>query len=194
MAGEPEDHRQTPRHGPSSFGMQNPEAVFGPLDLQPGNVFFDLGCGPGDYALRAARIVGPRGRVYGLDKWDEVLKSLRTEANLRRIANLLPMVGDLRRGLPLADASVDVCFMATLWHVLDLERDADRIFGEVHRVLKIEGRLAALSFKKEDRPWGPPVAQRPSPAQIAAAVTPEGFRRNLLVDLGDNFLMVFRRV
>jgi hypothetical protein len=84
--------------------------------------------------------------------------------------------------------------MATLWHALDLKRDAGRIFGEVHRVLKIQGRLAALSFKKEDRPWGPPLAQRPSPEQIAAAVTPHGFRRNLLVDLGDNFLLIFDRV
>lgn len=192
MAGRATDQRQTPRHGPSSFGMQDPEAVFGPLNLQPGDVFLDLGCGPGDYALRAARSVGPQGRVYGLDRWDEVLKSLRTEADLRRIANLLPMVGDLGRGLPLADDSVDVCFMATLWHVLDLKRDAGRIFSEVHRVLKIEGRLAALSFKKEDRPWGPPMAQRPSPEQIAAAVTPWGFRRSPPVDLGDNFLMIFK--
>jgi ubiquinone/menaquinone biosynthesis C-methylase UbiE len=191
MAGGQDDRRQTPRHGPSSFGMQAPEAVFGPLGLRPGDVFLDLGCGPGDYALAAARIVGPRGRVYGLDQWDEVLKSLRSEAMLLGISNLLPIAGDFREGLPLADGWVDVCLMATLWHVLNLKRDAGRIFGEVRRVMKIDGRLAVLSFKKEDRPRGPPLAQRPSPDQIAAAVAPHGFRQNRLADLGDNFLLVF---
>lgn len=52
-------------------------------------------------------------------------------------------------------------------------------------------RHGPSSFKKEDRPWGPPMAQRPSPEQIAAAVTPHGFRWNPPVDLGDNFLLVF---
>jgi len=193
MTGGREDRRQTPRHGPSSFAMQAPEQVFGPLELGFGDVFLDLGCGPGDYALAAARIVGPSGRVYGLDQWDEVLKSLRSEANLLGISNLLPVVGDFREGLPLGDDRVNACLMATLWHVLNLKRDAGRIFGELRRVMKIGGRLAALSFKREDRPWGPPMAQRPSPEQIAAAVTPHGFSQNLLVDLGDNFLLVFGR-
>ncbi len=193
MAAAAKDERRTPRHGPSSFGMQDPALVFDALGLRPGDVFFDLGCGPGDYALAAASVVGPGGKVFGLDKWDEVLRGMMAEAALRRIGNICPLLGDMRQGLPLGDAGVDVCLMATVWHVLNLKRDGARIFGEVRRVLKPEGRLAVLSFKKEDRPWGPPVAQRQSPAQVAAALEPHGFRGQVPIDLGDNFLMLFRR-
>ena len=194
MAAEPADPRQTPRHGPSSFGMQDPDLVFDALGLRPGDVFFDLGCGPGDYALAAAPVVGPGGAVYALDKWDEVLRGLMEEAALRRIANICPLLADMRTGIPLRDARVDVCLLATVWHVLNLNRDGARIFGEVHRVLKPDGRLAVISFKKEDRPWGPPVEQRQSAEQIEAALEPFGFRRTLLIDLGFNFMIGFAPV
>jgi 23S rRNA (uridine2552-2'-O)-methyltransferase len=35
--------------------------------LRPGNRVLDLGCAPGSWLLFAARIVGPQGRVVGLD-------------------------------------------------------------------------------------------------------------------------------
>jgi ubiquinone/menaquinone biosynthesis C-methylase UbiE len=171
--------------------MQDPALVFAALGLRQGDVFLDLGCGPGDYALAAAPLVGPGGAVYALDKWDQVLGSLMEEANLRRIANICPLLGDLRRGLPLRDGSVGVCLMATVWHVLNLKKDGARIFGELRRVLKPEGRLAVISFKKEDRPWGPPVEQRQSAEQIEAVLEPFGFRRTALTDLGLNFMICF---
>ncbi len=187
------DARQTPRHGPSSFGMQDPAPVFAALGLRPEDVLLDLGCGPGDWALAAALRVGPRGRVYGLDKWAPVLRSMADEAALRRIANLCPLLADMRRGLPLAGASVDVCLLAAVWHVLALKRDAAAIFGEVRRVLKSDGRLAVLSVKKEDQPWGPPVAQLQSPEEIAAWLAPHGFLQTRLDDLGPNFLILLAR-
>ncbi len=187
------DPRKTPRHGPSSFGMQDPALVFDALGLGPADVFLDLGCGPGDYALEAAARAGAGGRVYALDTWMPVLRSMMTEAALRRIANLCPLLGDLRRGLPLRDASVDICLLATVWHVLNLKRDGARIFGEVHRVLKPEGRLALISFKKEDQPWGPPIEQRQSAGEIAALLAPWGFSRVRLDDLGPNFLIQLAR-
>jgi ubiquinone/menaquinone biosynthesis C-methylase UbiE len=191
MAEGPADARRTPRHGPSSFGMQDPALVFGALGLKPGDVFFDLGCGPGDYVLAAADIVGFRGAVYGMDKWDEVLRAMMAEAALRGIVNICPLLGDMRRGLPLRDESVDVCLMATVLHVLNLKRDGARIFGEVRRVLKSQGRLAVISFKKEDRPWGPPIEQRQAPEEVVAALAPQGFRRTSLLDLGLNFMIGF---
>jgi len=191
MAAEPADPRQTPRHGPSSFGMQDPALIFGALGLRRGDVFLDLGCGPGDYALAVAPFVGPNGAVYALDKWDQVLRGLMEEAALRRIVNICPLLGDMRRGLPLQDRRVDVCLMATVWHVLNLKKDGARIFGELRRVLKPGGRLAVISFKKEDRPWGPPVEQRQSAEQIEAVLEPFGFRRISLTDLGLNFMIGF---
>ena len=55
--------------GPSSFWMHDSKTVFGALGLKPGETFLDLGCGPGDYAMAAAKIVGPSGTVIAFDKW-----------------------------------------------------------------------------------------------------------------------------
>lgn len=41
--------------GPSSFRMHDPRKVFNALALERGDVFLDLGCGPGEYAMEAAR-------------------------------------------------------------------------------------------------------------------------------------------
>ena len=57
-----------PGRGHSSYAMQDPEAVFEALGLEPGRHVLDLGCGSGDYALRMAREVGPAGLVHALDK------------------------------------------------------------------------------------------------------------------------------
>jgi ubiquinone/menaquinone biosynthesis C-methylase UbiE len=35
--------------------------------VKPGMTFVDLGCGNGFFALPSARLVGPEGKVYGLD-------------------------------------------------------------------------------------------------------------------------------
>ena len=194
-SGRPEPSRDgaplPKRQGPSSYGMHDAGLVFEFLGLQPGHVFLDAGCGPGDYAFRAAQIVGPKGKVFALDVWQRMIDAVREEAAHRGLDHLETKKTDITRALPLDDKCVDVCLVATVLHILDPESQGAPLFRELHRVLRSTGRLAVINCKKEDQPFGPPLIKRWSPEQTAAIALPAGFTRSGYLDLGYNYLVLF---
>jgi SAM-dependent methyltransferase len=112
-------------------------APLGHLGLQPGETVLDLGSGPGLDAFLAARVVGPAGRVIGVDMTPEMLERARTTAARAGIANVEFREGRLEV-LPVADASVDA---VTSNCVINLVPDKAAVFAEVARVLRPGGRL-----------------------------------------------------
>jgi ubiquinone/menaquinone biosynthesis C-methylase UbiE len=50
------------------------------LDLHPGHIVLDAGCGTGDDAQAMARLVGPEGQVIGLDTDEAILEEARRRA------------------------------------------------------------------------------------------------------------------
>ena len=184
-------HSKT-EHVQSSFWTHDPELVFAALGLKQGDVLLDLGCGPGDYALEAGKIVGDSGAVYALDRSEEAIECLTEEAGAQGLGNIKPVVSDITRPLPIDDACIDVCLMATVLHVPDVLRSEDGLLEEVRRVLKPRGRVAIIECKKEDLPIGPPLAMRLSPLEVEALMAPHGFERTGAVDLGYNYMVQFK--
>lgn len=64
--------------------------------IEPGMTVLDVGTGAGDVALLAADLVGPRGRVVGLDENPEVLETARERAREADLANVEFVEGDGR--------------------------------------------------------------------------------------------------
>ena len=56
--------------------------------LKPGMRVLDLGCGAGDVAMLAADLVGPKGRVVGIDRSAEALDLARNRARGAGYANV----------------------------------------------------------------------------------------------------------
>ena len=184
-------HRSPKRPGPSSFWMHDPEVVFNALGLREGDVFLDLGCGPGDYSLLAADHVGVSGSVYALDISQRMLGALRTEAVTRGIPNIMAVVGDITRALPVPDSRADACLIATVLHIPGVARNRAALLREVHRVLKPSGQLGIMECKKADMPMGPPLHMRLSPGEIERCVKPHGFKMVKAVDLGCFYFSLF---
>jgi ubiquinone/menaquinone biosynthesis C-methylase UbiE len=178
--------------GRSSFTLVDQKKVFGELQLKGGISFLDLGCGRGEYAIIASEIVGNEGIVYGIDLWEEGVDLLKEEASARGSKNIKTMVADAGEKIPLEDMSIDVCFMATVFHDLVLANTSENALKEISRVLREQGVLAILEFKKVDGPPGPPLSSRLAPEEVEKRVIPYGFKRVGLKEIGPyNYLLSF---
>ncbi len=64
--------------------------------IAPGMHVLDVGCGRGDVTLLAAKLVGPTGRVIGIDRSTDALSIAASLASALRLDNVSFRVADLR--------------------------------------------------------------------------------------------------
>ncbi len=118
----------------SFAGTGNPFSVG---RLSAGENVVDVGCGAGIDSLIAANMVGPAGRVIGVDMTPEMIAKARAGAGQASARNV-----DFRRGLaealPVEDGWADVVISNG---VVNLFPDKLAGFQEIARVLKPAGRL-----------------------------------------------------
>jgi demethylmenaquinone methyltransferase/2-methoxy-6-polyprenyl-1,4-benzoquinol methylase len=111
--------------------------------LAPGMAMLDVACGTGLVADLAARIVGPGGRVVGLDRSPGMLREAVRRGHLQ-----LAVQGSAEH-LPFADESFDLlCMGFALRHVSDLRTT----FGEFRRVLRPGGTALVLEITPPSSP------------------------------------------
>lgn len=113
-----------------------------PYDLT-GCTVVDLGCGTGRDVYLASALVGPSGKVYGVDMTDQQLSVARkyidyhTKTFGHEKTNVEFINGSIEK-LPFADNSIDVVISNC---VINLSLDKKRVFEEIHRVLKPGGEF-----------------------------------------------------
>ena len=116
------------------LGCGNPTA---PAELKSGETVLDLGSGAGVDCFLAARQVGDKGHVIGVDMTAEMLDRARRIAAENTYANVEFRLGEIEN-LPVADGTVDVVISNC---VINLAVDKGRVFREIFRALKPGGRL-----------------------------------------------------
>jgi MoaA/NifB/PqqE/SkfB family radical SAM enzyme/SAM-dependent methyltransferase len=109
--------------------------------LKTGESLVDLGSGTGVECYIASKLVGPTGKVYGLDMLDNMLeranKAKDKVADELGYANIEFLKGYLE-DIPLEDKSIDAVISNC---VINLSSNKRKTFSEVARILKGGGRI-----------------------------------------------------
>ena len=176
-----------------SFGVQHADLIFKTLELGTGNCFLDAGCGPGEYALLAAELVGETGAVIALDRDPYMIQQLQLAAKDSPATNISSLVAELGAPLPLQDRLADVCLISSVLHMPGLDDRWDVLFTELHRVLRHKGRLGIIESHKTGVSSDLPLHLRLTPETIATEIKPYGFEKRGLVDLSFSSLVLFEK-
>lgn len=183
----------THRHihgGHSSSLLIRAAAVLDPLNLTPGAIFLDAGCGKGYISLEAARRVGTEGTVYAFDIFEKGIAGLRRQAERKGLTALQAATADLTRELPVATGTVDVCLMLNVLHGFAVNGETQPVLTEIGRVIRPGGLFAVGEFNKEKSLMGPPLEERLDEAAVLAAVQPFGFKHRETRPLGRRHYLV----
>lgn len=153
--------------------------------LQEGEHILDLGSGVGIDCFVASKMVGPSGRVTGMDMTDEMLE--RAQGYQAQVADTLGFDNlEFHKGfiesIPLPDDSLDVVLSNC---VINLSPDKPRVFAEMRRVLKHGGRIVISDIvsdreilpehQTDEELWGDCYSGALSAGALIAAIDEAGF-------------------
>ena len=106
------------------------------LEPSVGEAILDLGCGTGRIAIAAQEMVGPTGRVVGVDPCPEMLERAKALGLRETCAGSL-------EDLPFQDRTFDV---VTCGYAIRYAENLERTLSEIRRILRPGGRLLLLEM------------------------------------------------
>lgn len=142
---DPDDLEYVPDAAIDSFAGVG--YYFDLAELEPGEAVLDLGSGSGMDTFVAGMHVTETGTVTGIDMTEEQVEKARNLAVDNGFHNVEFHQGYIEN-LPFEDESFDAVISNG---VINLSAEKNRVFEEVSRVLKPEGRLALSDIISEQR-------------------------------------------
>lgn len=124
-----------PRGVNMGLGCGNPHRI---AELNKGETVLDLGSGAGFDCFLASHHVGDEGHVIGVDMTIEMVNKARKWARSSKQKNMEFRLGEIEN-LPVADGIIDAIISNC---VVNLSTNKQRVYNEMHRVLKSGGRIA----------------------------------------------------
>ncbi|MCF8067131.1 MAG: class I SAM-dependent methyltransferase [Desulfobacterales bacterium] len=165
-----------------SEGLVNKVVILRALKIVPGQTIIDAGCGSGYMAKAFSERLNRIGKVYAIDRDRSAIETLEKEISDTCIEAL---TADITRKTQVEASSADLIYFSTVFYLLS-KKQISCFLKEVKRLLKPEGRLAIVEIQKHDTPFGPPLAVRYSPEELAQAVD---LKPEMLIEAGEHFYM-----
>jgi ubiquinone/menaquinone biosynthesis C-methylase UbiE len=162
-----------------------PDFVWEKLELGNPGVFVEIGAGTAFFSVAFLQ-KSKTSTIYACDLSEVMIKWI-SENISPQYPNIIPVKSE-ESAVPLGDRIADLVFMINLHHELDKPSLTVR---EANRILKPEGKIFVVDWKKEDMPEGPPATIRCLPEQIQQQLLDGGFKNvNIYDDLQKHFLIV----
>ncbi len=163
--------------------LLNVETILDKAGLSEKMIMADLGCGSaGHFVFPSADIVGKEGTVYAIDILKNSLENIKRKVYLENIHNIKPVWSNLEifKGTKIEAGSLDVVLLA---NTLYQSKHRAAILREAIRMLKKNGTMVIVEWKKISIPFGPKVEDRVDPKNIIQVA------RNLGLDFSEEFFV-----
>ena len=174
--------------GKSTRDLIDAEDLMKLLPLGSGDTFLDAGCGDGFISIEASGVVGDGGRVIAVDIYPESVEKLKARIGDR--TNITPLVADITRKMPIDDSTVDLYFMANVFHGTVANDEVEPLMAEIGRLLRGDGKLAIVDFKRIPDTPGPPMDIRLSEDRVREILEEHGFNVRDVLDAGPYHYMI----
>lgn len=148
------------------------ETLLKVLNVKPGMMVCDMGCGNGFYTLPIARMVAPKGRVLAVDIQVEMLRMLEKRTREEGVKNVQPIHGTLVDP-KLPDGKLDMILLVDVYHEFS---HPEHMLKAMRKSLKPDGRLVLVEFRLEDPEVPIKLLHKMSKEQILKEVPPMGFK------------------
>jgi len=127
------------------IGFLNPQQVLKQLKLRKDMTAVDFGCGSGSWVLPLAEKLED-GKVYAIDILEEPLSALQGKMKVRNLENIETVLADIEKSSKLEDGIADLVLMTDLLFEVD---DVEVVLNEGKRILKEEGKILVVDWKKD---------------------------------------------
>ena len=149
-------------NGEERLRISEPFSILSNSELKHGMNLIDLGCGTGYFTLPASHII-ENGVIFAIDLQTEMLEALHKKLKELSIKNIHIIRSELHN-LPMKSESLDIALLINALHEL---HDKQSILEEICRILKNNGKISVVDWKKADiqEKNGPPLHERISMVQ-----------------------------
>ncbi|HYE18577.1 MAG TPA: class I SAM-dependent methyltransferase [Tepidisphaeraceae bacterium] len=151
---------------------EEPAKLMKALNLKPGMVVCDLGCGNGFYTLKLAEAVGPTGKVLAEEIQPEMLDLLKKRAEKAGVKNIEPVLGTTTDP-KLPAGKLDLVLLVDVYHEMDRPEE---MLAAIRKSLAPKGRLVLVEFRAEDPNVPIKELHKMSKAQIKKELTANKFK------------------
>ncbi|MDZ4406241.1 class I SAM-dependent methyltransferase [Prosthecobacter sp.] len=141
------------------------------LEVKPGMVVCDMGCGNGYHTLPLAEMVGAKGKVFAVDVQPEMIEMLRQNITRKELKNIEPIVG-LYYDPKLPPNTCDMILLVDVYH--EFSHPVQMLAG-MRAALKPDGLLVLVEFRAEDDTVPIKPEHKMSKAQIHKEMNANGF-------------------
>jgi ubiquinone/menaquinone biosynthesis C-methylase UbiE len=172
----------------TSSGMKfiSPENIIKEIDIKPGAVIADLGCGTVYFSIPLAKKVGKEGRVYSIDILKTKLEVVKSQARLLGLDNIIIQRANLEvpEGSKLSKESVDWVMLVNMLFQSNKE-GKDKIICEAKRILKKGGQMLVVEWGEQNSNIGPDKDLRVSKEELVRMAHEHGLGVIKEMNIGD---------